>query len=492
MARLLAASVTLVGIYVLLGVALDIARLKGMISGWDAMKVNTAFMFVVSGLALTCGLSDSSSGSLRRVAKALAGLVVVVEVLTLVEYVFAVDLGIDQLLLLDTVSVKPELFPGRMSPATAFCMLLTGLSLLLLDVSPRLSTRLAQLALLIGLSVLVGYLFDVSVLYTIGIYTSMAIDTALALVMLSLGILAAQPVEGFMQVLISDSAGGIISRGLLLAIPFFVFSISGVLLAGEARGYYDTRFAMALMATLSIAVLAYVIMRIATRLHRVDLSRERAKLELAELNAVLERRVVDRTMSLEVVNASLIAEIAERQRAEEEITRLSLTDDLTGLHNRRSFFLLADQALRAARRTHRPSLLFYVDLDGLKRTNDTHGHEAGDFVISAAARVLRSCFRDNDIVARIGGDEFVILASDGAFPEIISARVQSCVDRFNQGDDCRYRLSLSIGVVNYLPHESKPLNELLENADAMMYANKLSRQRKEESRLRAATNPVCQ
>ncbi|MCK8688422.1 GGDEF domain-containing protein, partial [Pseudomonas umsongensis] len=153
------------------------------------------------------------------------------------------------------------------------------------------------------------------------------------------------------------------------------------LLVGEKLGYYDKRFSLALMATLSIAMLVAVILRTARHLRQLDKSRERAQAELAALNASLELRVFERTSALEAVNSKLMDEMLQRQKVEDDVRRLSLTDELTGLHNRRSFFLLADQLMRSARRNDQSCLLFFVDLDGLKKLNDVQGHEAGDLAI---------------------------------------------------------------------------------------------------------------
>ena len=93
-----------------------------------------------------------------------------------------------------------------------------------------------------------------------------------------------------------------------------------------------------------------------------------------------------------------------------EMEQLALTDELTGLRNRRGFLVLADQALRMARRTRARCALVFMDLDGLKRVNDTRGHAAGDTLIADAAKVLDHVFRESDVVARVGGDEFAVLA----------------------------------------------------------------------------------
>lgn len=475
-ARMVAVTVVVLGMVVLAGWQLDIPMLRSVLPGWTAMVVNTASMLAVLGVGLWCAtLGESQVGSLvRRLCAALA---LLVGGLTLVEYAMQVDLAIDLLLPFEHQRNQPVLFPGRMAPATALCILLSGLSLLSLKGRTLLPQSLVFSTLFISLIAVIGYMFDVSALYTVGIYSSMAIHTAIALILLNTGILAIRQTSELVELLISDTAGGGMARSLLSIVPLVVLGFGGVLLVGEMQGYYDNRFSLALMATLSIATLVTVILRSANHLRWVDKSRGRAQAEFAALNAELEIRVAERTRALEATNNKLMDEMTQRQKIEDEVRRLSLTDELTGLHNRRSFFLLADQLMRAARRNDQSCLLFFIDLDGLKKINDAYGHEAGDLAITAAAQVLKAAFRDSDVVARIGGDEFVVLAADIEEPaDGPIARIQALVDEFNGSDRCRYPIALSIGAVGCAPRELKPLGELLASADALMYANKLCRQ----------------
>ncbi len=471
-ARLAAVTVMAIGTVVLTGWLLDVPVLRSVLPSWTAMVVNTASLFTVLGVGLWCAtFRKPLAGSVIRALCAL--LAILVGGLTLVEYVMSVDLAIDLLLPIDLQRSQPALFPGRMAPATALCFLLSGFALLLLERRSLLPQIFASTALLISLMALVGYLFNVSAFYSVGLYSAMAIHTAIALILLNTGLLAVQPRSGLVELLISDTAGGEVARNLLASVPLVVLAIGGVLLVGESLGHYDNRFSLALMATLSITTLIVVILRTARHLHQVDTSRASVQAELAALNAALELRVRERTNALEAVNSKLLAEIAQRKKVEEDARRLSLTDELTGLHNRRSFFLLADQLMRSARRSNQSCLLFFIDLDGLKKINDIHGHEAGDLAIIAAAQVLKAAFRDSDVVARIGGDEFVVLAIDVGEPaDVLSTRVQELTDEFNVSDRCHYPIGLSIGAVGCSPSELKPLGELLASADALMYANK--------------------
>lgn len=185
-------------------------------------------------------------------------------------------------------------------------------------------------------------------------------------------------------------------------------------------------------------------------------------LENIQMYAELEQRVQERT--------------SELQRALQQIHTLSITDELTGLYNRRGFRLLADKTIRRALRGGERFSLVYLDLDGLKLINDSQGHGVGDSMISAIAGVLRQTFRESDILARIGGDEFCVLAlghtEDSAG---LRRRLQARLDAFNQSSDKPYQLSCSLGLVTGPMPGVTSLDELLRHADARMYSDKQAR-----------------
>ena len=157
--------------------------------------------------------------------------------------------------------------------------------------------------------------------------------------------------------------------------------------------------------------------------------------------------------------------------------QLALTDELTGMRNRRGFLVLADQALRMARRTRAKCVLVFIDLDGLKRVNDTRGHAAGDALIADAARVLGRVFRESDVVGRVGGDEFAVFAlldeHDGS--QAVSSRLQAEIDRFNAQAVPTMRVSMSVGIEEILASSDTPLDVLLSRADRAMYEKKRRR-----------------
>jgi len=169
----------------------------------------------------------------------------------------------------------------------------------------------------------------------------------------------------------------------------------------------------------------------------------------------------------------------ERHNLQEQMRNLILVDELTGLYNRRGFFTLSEQQMNLSRRTQKGFLLFYVDLDNMKHINDTYGHQEGDLALKRVAGVFKRTFRAADIVARIGGDEFVILAID-AFKdcgEIIRSRLEENMKRVNQEKGVRYGLSLSVGEVYFDPASACPMEGLLAVADKRLYEGKKEKQK---------------
>ena len=161
-----------------------------------------------------------------------------------------------------------------------------------------------------------------------------------------------------------------------------------------------------------------------------------------------------------------------------ELRSLALADDLTGLYNRRAFLTLASQQLKLSRRNAQGLLLFFVDVDNLKHINDSFGHHEGDLAILRVADTLEDCFRDSDIIARIGGDEFVVLALEtcGESQEAILRRLETGLGTSNARES-RYQVSLSVGVAKFDPKHPVSLGDLVSIADRMMYAQKRDRRK---------------
>ncbi len=164
---------------------------------------------------------------------------------------------------------------------------------------------------------------------------------------------------------------------------------------------------------------------------------------------------------------------------QERLRNLSVKDDLTGLLNRRGFFTLAEQQIKIAKRQNRTMLLIIGDIDNLKQINDTLGHTEGDAAIVESAAILRESFRQSDIVARMGGDEFAILQvgnTDGNEKASID-RLHSNVALHNEHSKRKYRLSLSVGTSIWDPNGTYSIGELVKQADDIMYEQKKSKKK---------------
>lgn len=166
-----------------------------------------------------------------------------------------------------------------------------------------------------------------------------------------------------------------------------------------------------------------------------------------------------------------------------ELQQLALTDELTALRNRRGFLLLADHAWRLARRARVRCLLMFIDVDGLKGVNDTHGHRVGDELLMDAANVLLRVFRETDVIGRVGGDEFAIVELvDGVEPTDAGAqRLQGHLDEFNRSSGKPYRLSMSYGIEELPATSEMSLEDLLSRADLAMYERKRERRLRRQS-----------
>ncbi|HXG70072.1 MAG TPA: diguanylate cyclase [Gemmatimonadaceae bacterium] len=171
-------------------------------------------------------------------------------------------------------------------------------------------------------------------------------------------------------------------------------------------------------------------------------------------------------------------DISAIKRAEEEMKKLLLVDELTGLPNRRAFITLSEQALKLAMRMGRDVLLIFIDVDHLKHVNDTWGHLEGDRALIDTARVLHETCREADIVARLGGDEFVALLTidSDQTADLICSRIKTRVDEHNLKSQRPFTLSLSVGATRARA-EGAQLVELLAQADAALYEQKRSRGR---------------
>ena len=223
---------------------------------------------------------------------------------------------------------------------------------------------------------------------------------------------------------------------------------------------------------LSIAIALGVSRRIAREIHR----RQRTEQELREFQHVLEQRVQERTQALEETNQKLRHEIDERITIQHELVHLANHDPLTQLPNRAYFSEQLDIVLHHARRHQHIVGLLFLDLDGFKAINDNHGHHVGDQALIEVAGRMSQALRREDMVARMGGDEFTVLLCEIAQPEDATMVAQKLLEEISKplviGSHICH-LGASIGIAIF-PYNAEDTDTLLSLADDAMYAAKES------------------
>jgi diguanylate cyclase (GGDEF)-like protein len=168
---------------------------------------------------------------------------------------------------------------------------------------------------------------------------------------------------------------------------------------------------------------------------------------------------------------------AKHVKIVEEMRNLALRDELTGLYNRRGFFTLIEHQLKLTKRKKTGMFLLYADLDDLKVINDTWGHREGDVALIETAKILRKNYRESDIIARIGGDEFVVFpagTSDDDSEKILD-RLYNAFLHHRAQSNLAYKLSISAGISFYNPASPCSIDELLALGDASMYERKMKK-----------------
>jgi len=173
--------------------------------------------------------------------------------------------------------------------------------------------------------------------------------------------------------------------------------------------------------------------------------------------------------------ALFMHDITERKKTEEHLKHLSLSDELTGLFNRRGFVALGEKQLQAACRNKWELFILFADLDDLKEINDRHGHKEGDRALVETAEILIKTFRRADLIGRVGGDEFVVMFTDRKgkrSEDTVLDRLEKNLSRNNRKKGRRFRLELSCGTVRYDHQSPCTIEDLMHRADKVMYRRK--------------------
>jgi diguanylate cyclase (GGDEF)-like protein len=198
--------------------------------------------------------------------------------------------------------------------------------------------------------------------------------------------------------------------------------------------------------------------------------------ELNEISSVLKSKDSPDIQGLSESLMRAVRSAVRQSLLDKELCSLALIDDLSGLHNRRGFLALAGQQLKHGHRSLQEFLLFSIDVDKLKIVNDSYGHQEGDAALLRTAHALRRTFRNSDILARFGGDEFCALA-----PEATIVNERTIIDRLKENlksasaEESRYSLTVSIGTARFDPRHPVMLDQLMDEADQAMYRAKRSK-----------------
>ena len=389
-------------------------------NGWWLMKPNTALCIILSAIALLL-IQKSKSMPLIQIC---GGMIIFLAAFSLYGYASGQSLPVETFLAVDDYTI----FPGRMSVHSAAFFCILGLSLIIThkDQEHCNNTRDILTLLLISLVLVFfsGYFFSATSLYGHSAEIHVDLYTFVAMCLLTF----ANFVRGI--------HGGIFS-------PFMGCGISS----------YTAR------TTLPWALLGpfAVISGINYLSIFIDISREN---QIA-LSATL----------LTLMFFFIIVGVSNKiSQLEDDLKKLALTDEMTGLYNNRAFCILGKQAFLDSLRNDTDIVLLYFDLDGLKKVNDTLGHPIGSEMIIDFTNLLKANFRRNETIARVGGDEFVVLSQQDKI-EAALKRLALATDVANRRGK-PYTISYSHGKVTGKASDYQSLDDLLKQADALMYENK--------------------
>lgn len=180
---------------------------------------------------------------------------------------------------------------------------------------------------------------------------------------------------------------------------------------------------------------------------------------------------------LEAEDVEVLKDLASMVERELEAVQLATMDDLTGVSNRRGFLELARHSMKVCIREKKPAVLVYLDMDDFKSINDQFGHAEGDAALLAFASHMKEVFRDSDVIARLGGDEFVLLLSgtNKQQTEHVINRFKQTLVNYNRKVKRGYDIAFTCGIVEFSHSKQATIEDLLAEADALMYTIKKSK-----------------
>ncbi|MGD0856542.1 MAG: PAS domain S-box protein, partial [Dehalococcoidia bacterium] len=298
--------IALMALVILCGWIFNIPFLKTPFPGVIPMKANAAVCFIFSGTALWLLRSSSTVSPAQKIQRYLgyflALLTAVIGLLTLLEYIFNWNMGLDQLIVKETTVSPGTVYPGRMALYAAVNFLVTGLALLLLEVKSRRhhhpSSYLMIIVGLTGLVAIIGYIYGAGEFVGVPPYTPLALDAAIGFLLLFIGLLLARPTAATFALVAGNYPGSRVISFLIPAFIVLVILTGWLRLRGQLMGYYSTELGIAFFSLINIAVATTMIFLVAMRLYTAERRRRRAELEIRELNENLEQQITERTGDL--------------------------------------------------------------------------------------------------------------------------------------------------------------------------------------------------
>lgn len=388
--------------------------------GWSEMSIFTAIGLLYAAGSLA--LSVPKASSLAHHASPLAAAMVI---------------GIGAaVLLLNTRGVNTAGGYDLPSPQTAGTFLVLGTCLVLYWFR---SYRVATDTGLVILWAMILFMIGGHVFHAVSIYATpdgrlVAAHTLVALFLLATVIVGRVALQGsIFSILINSGLGSRIIRnvtGVIVVVPFLVFAIVGYL---YESGTLPASFTRAVFAPLVVIGVFFTIGWMSVRINQL----------------------------------------------EQSLRSQSVTDELSGLLNRRGFAAVTSHLVNASHRSDTPLTVFYFDLDGLKEVNDTLGHATGSLMIKRFSGLLNETFRKSDVIGRIGGDEFAVLATvDRKDALTLADRLAASTRRANASPHVAFQLSYSIGFSQLTSADQNAFDQAMTIADGFMYEMKNARRRR--------------
>jgi len=396
--------------------------------GWPITSAECDVAATLSVLCLYLSASQRGKSALR-IALSLAAILVLFCGAILAEHVLNISPGFDGAL--PPGSAVHVIFSARLSSQIAGGFALVGITAFFSQARRSAPVLIADLLvcglILVALTLMSGQIIDTMQIFGASAGSAISAQATFCLFLLTIVAFARKTRNGFLSVFVGSGAGSKLARGLspiLLFLPYLRELIRARLINYRRM---PPPYATALLASVAVIVAMSLLLYLAWRIN------------------------------------FMAAEIHE----------LSLRDELTGLYNLRGFRLLADQALRMARRSGSHFSVLFVDLDDLKQTNDLLGHQAGSECLMEIAQILRTTFREADVLGRIGGDEFAVAGEfSAAAIRLAAQRLDELAAHRNAAEGRKLALGFSVGHVTAEADEGESLDSLLSRADQAMYQEK--------------------